>query len=248
MILLRPIILYFTADYPDKKTVSSFLEEVDTEIVKYVEIGIPTKDPLYDGPSIKGTHSVALSQFSEEDLADFADIVNSRGMETDILAYHDVFTNGGDTYPEHLKNSGISGAIVPDLLTDYFEEKDSFIEGLQRKVSYIPFFNPSTPESIIEEVSSVTSSWIYYGLQPSTGITVPYDPVEVSSRIFSLAKGREVNFGFGVRTVSDVRDIIALGSSGVAIGTMLVPMLRERDLNGFRKFQSELKGVISVAE
>lgn len=248
MIRIRPVILYFTADYPDKGTVGKFLEEIDPEIVKYVEIGIPTENPLYDGPSVKSTHSVARSQYNNEDLAEMADLVNSRGMETDILAYSEVFLKGGEEYPQFLKNSGISGAIVPDLLTDYFDQKDEFINELQKKINFIPFFNPATPDSIIGEITSKTSSWIYYGLQPSTGINVPYDPVEVSSRIFSLVKNREINFGFGVRSVRDVKDIISLGSSGVAIGSMLVPMLKNRDIGSFRKFQSEIKEAISVAE
>ncbi len=248
MIEIRPLILYFTANYPDKETVCKFLEEIDPEIVKYVEIGIPTENPLYDGPSVKATHSVARAQYNRKDLSEIADLVNGRGMETDILAYSEVFIKEGEDYPQYLKDSGISGAIVPDLLTDYFDRKDEVIESLQEKINYIPFFNPATPDSIIEEITSKTSSWIYYGLQPSTGINVPYDPLEVSSRIFSLVKGREINFGFGVRSVGDVKDIISLGSSGVAIGSMLVPMLKNRDLAAFRKFQSELKEAISVAE
>ncbi len=245
---MKPVILYFTANYPDRKTVSAFLEEIDPEIVKCVEIGIPTENPLYDGPTVKATHSVARKQFENEDLAMLSDIVNSRGMETDILAYHEVFEQGGKNYVDYLRDSGVSGAIVPDLLTDYFDSRKDFLDNLSGKVSFIPFFNPATPDTVIEEITSMTDSWIYYGLQPSTGITVPYDPVEVSSRIFSLVKGREINFGFGVRSVGDVSDIIALGSSGVAIGSMLVPMLKNRDLEKFRSFQSELREAISVAE
>lgn len=246
--VLRPIILYFTADYPDKKTLASFLNEVDPEIVKYVEIGIPTENPLYDGPTVKSTHSVARKQFLKEDLPFFADIVNSKGMEADILAYHEVFKKGGRDYIKYLKDSGIAGAIVPDLLTDYFDIKDNFISELQEKISFIPFFNPATPDSVIEEVAVTTKSWIYYGLQPSTGIRVPYDLMEVSSRIFSLVRDREINFGFGVRSVSDVKDIIDLGSNGVAIGSMLVPMVRDADLESFIKFQNDLKEMIAFAK
>lgn len=246
--MMRPVILYFTADYPDRKTLASFLEEVDPEIVKYVEIGIPTENPLYDGPTVKTTHSVARTQFKPEDLPFFADLVNSNGMETDILAYREVFSKGGPDYIQYLSDSGIAGAIVPDLLTDYYDEKDAFILKMEENISYIPFFNPATPDSVIENVSSMTKSWIYYGLQPSTGIRVPYDPIEVSSRIFGLVKDREINFGFGVRSVEDVKDIIALGSSGVAIGSMLVPMVRDNNLDAFRKFQTDLKEVIAVAE
>lgn len=238
--MIKPLILYFTANYPDKPTVTRFIEEIDPDVVKYVELGIPTENPLYDGPTIKSTHSVARKSFEMNDLADYAKMLAGKGIETFILSYYSVISNGGDKFLEFLEESGISGIIVPDLLTDYYDIKDEVIEKIQKHIDFIPFFNPATPDSVIEEVAAATRSWIYYGLQPSTGIAVPYDLTEVSRRIMELVKGREINFGFGVKTVSGVREIISLGSSGVAIGSMLVPMLGKGQIQEFHDFQSEL--------
>lgn len=245
---MRPIILYFTAEYPDKKTFSDFLGAVDPDIVKYVEIGIPTVNPLYDGPAIKATHTVTRDQFEPGSLACYTGILGEMGIDTVALGYREVFGTDVKEFAEYLKESGISGAIVPDLLIDHFEERDLFIEQLQSRVPFVPFFNPATPDSVIKEISAITNSWIYYGLQPSTGINVPYDPVEVSARILNLVREREVNFGFGVRTVSDVGNILALGSSGVAIGSLLVPILKDRNVESFRNFQDTLKEEINRAK
>lgn len=241
MIKIKPLILYFTANYPDKETLSEFIREIDPEIVKYVEIGIPIENPLYDGPTIKSTHSVARNGFRVEDLAYYTKLLSDRGVETYVLAYYSVIRDRGEVFLDYLKDAGISGIIVPDLLTDFYDIKDEVIYTIEKRLHFIPFFNPATPDAIIEDVASHSSSWIYYGLQPSTGIAVPYDLEEVSRRIVELVEKREINFGFGIRTVEDVKEIIALGSNGVAIGSMLVPLLRENDLVGFKKFQSELK-------
>ncbi len=54
-----------------------------------------------------------------------------------------------------------------------------------------------------------------------------------------------MNFGFGIRNLNQVREIMSLGSDGVAIGTMIIPMLTSHDLEAFLKFQHEL-GEVAV--
>ncbi|WP_075056337.1 hypothetical protein [Thermogymnomonas acidicola] len=68
----------------------------------------------------------------------------------------------------------------------------------------------------------------------------------VVERMLSLLRGgREVNFGFGLRSLEDVRKLVSgRDVGGVAIGTALIPYVREGDLEGFRKFVTELRGVL----
>ena len=70
---------------------------------------------------------------------------------------------------------------------------------------------------------------------------MPFDLEEVSKRILDLLPGREINFGFGIRTTAQIREVLDLGSSGVAIGSLLVEYLKNRDLEGFRKFQVSVR-------
>lgn len=226
----------------------SFLEEVDPEVVKYVEIGIPDCNPLYDGPTIKSTHSKALKNFRADHLMDFTSILKDKGIRSYALTYYDQIANGGTDFISSLKESGFSGAIIPDLLIDYSEASYGLIPQIEKIFSFIPFFNPATPDGVIQSVSSMTGSWIYYGLQPSTGIDIPFDLNEVASRIFSLIHGREINFGFGIRTIDQVREILGLGSNGIAIGSLLVQLLKDNDLEGFKSFQNSVKEAYLNAE
>lgn len=248
MSLLKPLILYFTADYPSNSTLKAFLGEIDPDVVKYVEIGIPEKNPLYDGPTIKATHSTAMGNFQRDHLGEFSDILAEKGIKTFALSYYDNIGNGGLEFIHGLKDSGFSGIIVPDLFTDHSEEAERVIPDIENIFSFIPFFNPATPDGVIESVTSMTKSWIYYGLQPSTGIDIPFDLEEVSRRIFGLIPNREINFGFGIRTIEQVREIIGLGSSGVAIGSLLVPYLKEGDARSFIDFQKSVKEVYADAQ
>lgn len=245
---MKPLIFYFTADYPSRDVLTDFIRQTDERMVKYVELGIPTENPIYDGPTIKTTHSLARKGYARSDLKHFSGLLAEKGISTFVLAYFNEISGGDPEFLRYLRESGVSGIIVPDLLMDHFEERVEVISRIEDVMDFIPFFNPATPDSVIEEVASMTSSWIYYGLQPSTGINVPYDLDEVSRRILELIPGREVNFGFGVRTVSQVKEIISLGSSGVAIGSLFVKMLKEGDLNAFQEFQENIREAMKSAE
>lgn len=191
---------------------------------------------------------MALKNFKPDHLGEFADILESKGISTYALSYYSRIGSEGLDFVKSLREDGFSGIIVPDLLTDNPEKSDRLIPEIEKIFRFIPFFNPATPDGVIHSVSSMTSSWIYYGLQPSTGIDMPYDLEEVSSRILGLVHGREVNFGFGIRTIEQVKEILGLGSSGVAIGSLLVQYLKNGDLNSFRKFQESVKEVYLNAE
>ncbi|MEM0157416.1 MAG: tryptophan synthase subunit alpha [Thermoplasmataceae archaeon] len=236
-------ILYFTSSFPDHMTLKVFLENVDPEVVKYVEIGFPSSDPRYDGPEIRKTHEIAEKNFQSSYLGQYAGILGKKGVKTYLLTYYRDLARQSSDFISHLRDYGFSGMIVPDLLVDYNSIAEDVISGIQGSLDFIPFFNPATPDGVIEKISRLTESWIYYGLQPATGIHIPYDLEEVSRRILDLLPGREVNFGFGVRTMDQMGRIMALGSKGVAIGTLLVPMIRENHLSDFMELQKQIREV-----
>lgn len=242
----RKTIFYFTSSYPTHEQLLKFISSVDGEVVKYVELGLPSMNPLYDGPSIRKTHSDALRNFHFSHLAEYGSILTRKGVRPYLLAYYNDFAQRGERMLDDLADAGFAGLLIPDLLIDHADVAQSTIASVQKKLEFIPFFNPATPDAIVSRISGMTRSWVYYGLQPSTGIEIPYDLAEVSSRIRELLPSREVNFGFGIRNLDQVREIMSLGSDGVAIGTMIIPMLTGHDLEAFLKFQHEL-GEVAVA-
>ncbi len=95
-----------------------------------------------------------------------------------------------------------------------------------------PFFT-ITPDHIIKKIAEMTSSWIYYGLQPSTGIDIPYEIDYTTERINQLLPGREITYGFGIKTEEDIKQLMKNGGSGVAIGSYIEKMLEKNDKKGF---------------
>ena len=238
--MMRSTIFYFTASFPAEDVLERFLALISPDLIKYVELGLPSVNPRYDGPDIRGTHRIAIERFRKETLGKYSKIINDLGITPFLLAYSDDLERMGADFLHYLREVNFSGVIVPDLLVDHYPEARETIEDIQESLDFIPFFNPSTPDAVVSKISSITRSWVYYGLQPSTGIEVPYDLNAVSHRILELIPDREINFGFGIRNIEQAGEILRLGTSGIAIGSILVPMLRNNDTDAFVDFQQRL--------
>lgn len=242
------LILYFTLGYPDQETVEDFIELISPDMVDYVEFGFPSRSPVYDGPRIRATHKLAKENYDAERSNIMFQRLRDRNIPLYSLTYFRDIVDGPNDFFAHLSRHGFSGMIIPDLLVDYSEEAMEIISAMmEHNLHYIPFFNPSTPDRVIRNISSATSSWVYYGMQPSTGIAVPFDVQEVAERARDLLPGREINFGFGIRDRSQVEELVRYGANGVAIGTAIVDFLSRGDKEGFSEFIRNMRGVLDGA-
>ena len=227
--------LYFTFPYPDRETFRKFFDETLKFNFEYLELGIPTDHPYYDGPVIRKTHGKAKENYSEDMLEEIVKEANSRNIRVYTLVYYNHFVGREGEFLGKLKSMGFCGAIVPDLLTDYFSERNQLISEMDKfGMALIPFFTSSTPDSVIRDIAGKTNGWIYHGLQPSTGIKVPVSTDLIVSRIKELCPGREVIFGFGINSKDEIIDLKKSGADGIAIGSTLVPCMESMDLDCFR--------------
>lgn len=240
------LILYFTLGYPENQTLLSFIDEIGNGSVSYIEFGFPSPNPKYDGPIIRRTHAAARLNYALEEYEKIFSKSLEKANKIYSLSYYSDIRGEIEQFIVYLKNQGFSGIILPDLLIDYFHESKKIINCIQANgLDFIPFFTPSSPDSNIIEISKMTKSWIYYGLQPSTGISVPYDLDEVTERIKELLPEREINFGFGIRNVDQIAGLIERGASGVAIGSLFVRMLEEGNRHTFHEFLEKAGGVLN---
>ncbi|EQD70174.1 tryptophan synthase alpha chain, partial [mine drainage metagenome] len=170
----KKLALYFTFPYPNLKILKPFIDSIGNEDIDYVELGIPVARPYYDGPKIRNTHQAALKEFKSDDLKNTILGLKDSGIKSYALTYTNSFENNPNSAFEDLRLAGFDGVILPDLLIDYFDDRNKLLDSLKNyEISFIPFFTSSTPDIIIKEFLKRTSSWIYHGIQPSTGINVP---------------------------------------------------------------------------
>jgi tryptophan synthase alpha chain len=231
--------LYFTFPYPDQKSFDIFFKESLKYKYEYLELGIPTENPYYDGPAIRKTHKKAMEEYSADLLKRTVNEAKKRGLKLYALVYYNHFVEFQDQFLDDLKNFGFSGAIVPDLLTDYFSERYSLIEKMKSHgLSLIPFFTSSTPDKVIEDISLKTTDWIYHGLQPSTGIRVPVSIDMIMERIKTLCPGREIIFGFGINSAEIIDELRKFGADGIAVGSTFISSMENGNME---EFQQQMK-------
>lgn len=235
------VALYFTMSYPDSSTFLRFLNMSLKSDYEYVELGIPSQNTYYDGPSIRKTHSTAIHDYEINILKESVNIVKESGRKVYLLVYYNYFENNEDEFLQSVKNMKIDGLIVPDILIDYPDEYARIIRGIRsNSIHLIPFFTSSTPDSIIKDVSSMCDSWIYCGIQPSTGINMPVSLDRVVERMRQLMPEREIVFGFGIRSMEQISSLRQMKVGGVAVGTALTPYLENRDEPGFLSYIQEV--------
>ncbi|MCL4452530.1 tryptophan synthase subunit alpha [Ferroplasma sp.] len=244
---MKNLIPYFTLGYPNNSRLCRFLDILPVEKINYIEFGFPSNDPRYDGPVIRNTHIVGNSNFSDSVYSRYFDYFYRNHIKMYSLSYYSDIKDRFHEFIAYLQKNRFSGIIIPDLIIDYFSEFRRVIEDLNKRgFEYIPFFSPATPDSIIKDVASLTDSWIYYGLQPSTGIEIPYELDYTTERINALLPGREITYGFGIKTDEDIKNLMKNGGSGVAIGTYLVKMIDSGDEKGFVDYINRMRGVLDA--
>ncbi|MCL4335203.1 MAG: tryptophan synthase subunit alpha [Candidatus Thermoplasmatota archaeon] len=230
---MKDLYLYFTMGYPDMDTLERFISLINADKVNGIEIGFPSMDPKYDGPEIRKSHSSAVDP-GRERMLEFLKILGMKNIPLYSLQYYSDICSDIEENLAILRESGFSGIIVPDLTTDYFKDSEKVIDHIEESgLDFIPFFSASSPDRVIARQCSLTSSWIYYGIQPSTGINMPMDMAPGVQRIRSIAGNRKMIFGFGIRNEDHVREAVRNGADGIAIGTILLKYLESNDKNGF---------------
>jgi tryptophan synthase alpha chain len=240
------LILYFTVGYPDRTTFGNFVSSLSSDYVDYVEFGFPSPDPKYDGPIIRKTHGIAEYGQRGDYSSVFRHVIDA-GIRAYSLAYVSDIIDDFSGNISFLKDTGFSGILMPDLLIDYFSRSDDLISKVQEAgLEVIPFFNPSTPDRVIMKVAGITHSWVYYGVQPSTGIVMPMDMKEVVERIRKLLPDREINFGFGIRSIAQASEIIHEGGDGVAIGSAIISMLESREIKEFSDYVAIMRRAVDA--
>lgn len=240
------VLIYMTIGYPSIEEQIDFVRGLDSTYVTGIELGYPSSNPRYDGPVIRQTHNPEIRKDRNAIRTLFEECGQIVHSVTSLMYYSDYIQE--DHLIDFLAGCGARDFIVPDLLIDYAQKTESLIHELENSDSrYVPFFNAATPDRVISNIEGRTSSWIYYGLQPSTGINMPYDIGAVVGRAIECLPRREINFGFGIRNREDVSRIIEAGGSGIAVGSVLVNDLRDRNFNSAYNKISEFSEVIKSA-
>lgn len=162
--------IYFTAGYPNINDTASIIQDLETNGVDMIEIGLPFSDPLADGPTIQASSTQALKNgmTSEVLFNQLKDIRKSVNIPLIIMGYFNpMFQYGVEAFCKKCQEIGIDGLIIPDLPVDvYHEEYQTIFEKYGLKNVFL--ITPQTSDERIRYIDSISDGFIYMVSSAST--------------------------------------------------------------------------------
>ncbi len=230
----KAFIPFVTAGDPDLATTRRAVEELAARGAALVEVGFPYSDPIADGPVVQASYTRALEKKLKLD-AIFAwakelaasPALTSRGVPlAAMLSYSIIHRRGPEVFLRQARESGFSGAIVPDLPVEEAEPLARLAARDDFKL--VQLVTPTTPRDRAARIARQSTGFLY--CVSVTGITGERDklPPALPEQMRWLRTQTDVPLcvGFGVSKpehVTALRDL----ADGVIVGSAIVRRMEE---------------------
>ncbi|MGC8570070.1 tryptophan synthase subunit alpha [Caldivirga sp.] len=235
----RPALgLYLTATYPSSRRFIEVLDKVKG-LVDFLEVGIPTRDPKYDGPVIRMAHQGA--ELMGLEAIKVVDDYSKYSKVPVLMGYISDYYNSLSDVAKVASDVGAVTVLFPDLIFDYPELIDKYIE-VMRSSGLTPsfFISSKTPYRLIRRLSEQEPLFIYLGLYAATGIKLPIYIEQNVVTIRGILGDTFLVVGFAVNNPDMVRSLVKAGADGVVVGSAFIQ--RINDLNDALNFLKGLRG------
>jgi tryptophan synthase alpha chain len=211
-----------------------------------IEIGIPFSDPLADGPVIQHSSAVALRNGMNLNLLfrQLSGIRKEVNIPLLMMGYlNPVMQYGVENFCRQCHETGIDGAIIPDLPPEVFlaEYKDFFGRYDLHKIFLI---SPQSDDKRIRLIDDISRSFIYMVSSSSTtGMKEEFSDEQISyfKRVRKMKLKNNRLIGFGISNNKSFSSACTY-ASGAIIGSAFVKMAGENDF-GFGAINKFIKGI-----
>lgn len=224
--------VYVLAGWPNAEVFKRALTAVG-EVADFVELGLPSRNPKYDGPYIRQAHREAEPS-----------AVEAAPGETYIMAYWEDFAGELQRLFETARAAGARGVLAPDLLIDFPGDLDRYVE-LTRRYGLEPaFFIPSKfPYALLRRLASLKPAFIYLGLYAATGIELPVYVERNIKTVREVAPEVYLVAGFAIDSPRKAAAVVKAGADAVVVGTAFLRRLRN-SVEEAIAFLREIRGAL----
>jgi tryptophan synthase alpha chain len=231
------LMTHIVLGYPSWK---ASLEIVDTMVaagVDLMELQIPFSEPIADGPVILRANQEALQRGTtvEHCLAFGRDVARRHPIPFLYMTYYNIlYRHGVARFVDQLADSGLQGAIVPDLPP---EEGQRYIEAMDRRsVNPIFIYAPTTGDARMRYLATFAQGFVYCVARKGvTGMDTRFsDDLGAYLARCRAATDLPLALGFGVKEKADV-DFLRGKVDIAVIGTQTIRLV-------------ETQGVAAVAD
>ena len=225
--------LYFCAGCPTLEGTADVILAMQRRGIAMIEVGIPFSDPLADGPVIQSAATKALRNgMTLQKLFDqLAAIKDQVSIPLVLMGYlNPILHYGIEAFCKSCVESGVSGAIIPDLpFDDYLNLVKPVAD--QYDLRIIMLITPETSEERIRFIDDHTDGFIYMVSSAAiTGAQKSFDDAkqEYFRRINAMNLRNPRMIGFGIsnaQTLKAAQD----NAAGAIIGSKFVTLLNEAE-------------------
>lgn len=223
--------LYFCAGCPTKEGTADVIRTMQRRGIAMVEVGIPFSDPMADGPVIQDAATKALKngmtmQTIFDQLKEIKDEIH---IPLVLMGYLNVIMQYGiENFCRACVESGVSGAIIPDLpFKDYQETVKPIADRYDIRI--IMLITPETSEERIRFIDDNTDGFVYMVSSAAiTGAQKSFDDAkqEYFRRINAMNLRNPRMIGFGISNKQTLESA-QQNAAGAIIGSKFVTLLNE---------------------
>lgn len=224
--------IYFTAGFPQLNDTCNVIRELEANGIDLIEIGIPFSDPMADGPTIQESGTIALRNGMTLKVLfeQLKDIRSDVTIPLILMGYlNPIMQYGFETFCKQCKETGIDGAIIPDLpFNDYISQYKPIADKYDIKI--VMLITPETSDERIRLIDQHTDGFIYMVSSASTtGAQSNFD--DKKQAYFRKINGMNLRnprlIGFGISNKATL-EAAQENASGAIIGSKFITLLKER--------------------
>lgn len=225
--------LYFCAGCPTLDGTANVILTAQRRGIAMIEVGIPFSDPLADGPVIQSAATRALKNGMSLRLlfTQLKAIKQQVNIPLVMMGYlNPILHYGIENFCKSCVESGVSGAIIPDLpFDDYLNIVKPVADRYDLRI--IMLITPETTEERIRFIDQHTDGFIYMVSSASTtGAQKSFDEQkqEYFRRINKMNLHNPRMIGFGISNAQTLKAAYD-NAAGAIIGSKFVTLLNENE-------------------
>jgi tryptophan synthase alpha chain len=237
------LMTHIVLGYPTFEDAFKIIESMVRAGVDLMELQIPFSEPIADGPVILHANQKALARGATvKKCIDFAKTV-AETFEIPFLFmsyYNILFKYGVERFVDTMAESGLYGAIVPDLPpeegTDYLGAMD------QHRLSPIFIFSPTTSDDRMNYLATFGRGFIYCVARKGvTGVDTDFSR-QLEDYLMRCRKATELPLavGFGVKERSDI-DFLKEKTDIAVIGSETIRLVDKEGVGAVEEFIKNLR-------
>lgn len=223
--------IYFTAGFPQLNDTCNVIRQLEANGIDLIEIGIPFSDPMADGPTIQESGTIALRNGMTLKVLfeQLKDIRSDVTIPLILMGYlNPIMQYGFENFCKQCKETGIDGAIIPDLpFNDYISQYKPIADKYDIKI--VMLITPETSDERIRLIDQHTDGFIYMVSSASTtGAQSNFD--DKKQAYFRKINGMNLRnprlIGFGISNNATL-EAAQENASGAIIGSKFITLLKE---------------------